>query len=58
MSKQEALNTINLNTQKLEDDLINRIVNLNQQFYHEDARSDVRDETVDVENFFEILGEN
>ena len=43
MTKQEALNTITLDVQKSEEELINRIVKLNQRFYDEDARLDVRE---------------
>ena len=44
MTKQEALNTIAIDTQELREELVNRIVKINQRFYNnEDARLDVRE---------------
>ena len=43
MTKQEALNTITLDTQKVKEKLTNRIVELNKRFYDKDGRVDVRE---------------
>ena len=43
MTKQEALNTITLNTQEIRGKLVNRIVDLNKRFYNEEGRVDVRE---------------
>ena len=44
MTKQEALNTIAIDTQELREELVNRIVKINQRFFNnEDARLDVRE---------------
>ena len=43
MTKQEALNTITLNTQEVKEELTNRIVELNKRFYDKDGRVDVRE---------------
>lgn len=41
MKRQEALKTITFDTQEVKEELTNRIVNLNERFYNEDARLDV-----------------
>lgn len=43
MTRQEALNTITLDTQKVKEELTNRIVELNKRFYDKDSRVDVRE---------------
>lgn len=43
MTKQEALNTITLDTQEAKEKLTNRIVDLNKRFYDKDGRVDVRE---------------
>lgn len=43
MTKQEALNTITLDTQKVKEELTNRIVELNKRFYEKDGRVNVRE---------------
>ena len=43
MTRQEALNTITLDTQKVKEKLTNRIVELNKRFYNKDGRVDVRE---------------
>ena len=43
MTRQEALNTITLDTQKIKEELVNRIVELNKRFYDKDGRVDVRE---------------
>ena len=43
MTKQEALNTITLNTQEIRGKLVNRIVDFNKRFYNEEGRVDVRE---------------
>ena len=41
MTKQEALNTITLNTQELRGKIVNKIVKINRRFYNEDYRLDI-----------------
>ena len=43
MTKQEALKTITLDTQEVKEELTNRITDLNERFYNENARLDVRE---------------
>ena len=43
MTKEEALKTITLDTQEVKEELTNRITDLNERFYNEDARLDVRE---------------
>ena len=43
MTRQEALNTITLDTQKVKEELTNRIVELNKRFYDKDGLVDVRE---------------
>ena len=50
MTRQEALNTITLDTQKVKEELTNRIVELNKRFDDNDGRVDVREfETVIID---------